>query len=149
MNILLAILLSLPAFASWHYNEDAGFGIYEPEGWSVDHEGRSSRLTGPANDSAQSEIFLGSDWQSAVKTADDLQQFALSDSGASRATPITISGLAGYRVGTAEEGAYYVLRIPENVIEITYDLRGSKAQKSEGKTMLSSIEIRTKGNEYP
>ena len=147
MNAILALLLSLPALASWHYNENAGFGIYEPEGWREFTQGRSSRLTGPESDSAQSEIFLGSDWQSSVKTLQDLEKFALSDSAAKRAIPIMTSGLRRYRVGTAQEGACYVLRIPENVIEVSYSLRGSDAQKSEGRKMLSTIEIRTRGNE--
>lgn len=153
MNILLVLILSLaasmPALASWHYNDNGGFGIYEPTGWTDEVNGRSSQLTGPEHDSAQSSFFLGSDWQNSVQTLDDLKRFALEDSGATRATPITISGLSGFRTGTAEHGNYYVLRIPTNVIEVTYELKGSAAQKAEGKTMLSSIEIRTKGNEYP
>jgi hypothetical protein len=149
MNILLTLILSLSAHASWHYNENAGFGIYEPEGWTDHVNGRSSELTGPASDSAQSSLFLGSDWQISVQDLANLKKFALEDSGATSATPITISELSGFRTGTAEHGAYYVLRIATNVIEVKYDLRGSAAQKTEGKTMLGSIEIRTKGNEYP
>jgi hypothetical protein len=146
---ILAFLLPVYAHASWHYNENGGFGIYEPTGWTDSVNGRSSQLTGPEHDTAQSSFFLGSDWQSSVQTLDDLKKFALEDSGATTATPITISELHGFRTGTALHGNYYVLRIATNVIEISYDIKGSKAQREEANTMLSSIEIRTKGNEYP
>src|SRR4051812_1237969 len=96
----LSLFLSLPALASWHYNEDGGFGIYQPEGWSVRHEGRSSRLEGPESDSAQSEIFLGSDWISKVKTQEQLRSYVQSESGNTEIETISVSGLEGFRAGT-------------------------------------------------
>jgi hypothetical protein len=143
---LTALLLSHPALASWHYNEDGGFGIYQPEGWRVEHEGRSSRLTGPENDVAQSEIFLGSDWQTPVTSLEKLRAYVSAETGeAPEAT--TVSGLEGFRAGTPLRGSVYLLRAPENVIVVRYELRGSSDQVEEGRTMLSSIEIRTRGIE--
>jgi hypothetical protein len=142
-----AILLPLSAHASWLYNENGGFGIYRPEGWTASIDGRSSQLRGPESDSDQSEIFLGSDWVSGVRTLSDLRKFAVKDSGTSKLFPYSNSGLLGYRAGDSEHGALYVLRIPENVIEVKFQLRGSRAQIDEGETMVSSLEIRTKGIE--
>lgn len=149
MKLLLLLLLSLSAHASWYYNEDGGFGIYQPEGWTVTHNGRSSTLNGPAADRAQSRIFLGSDWQSRVVDLPSLEAHAKAVSGDPHPRPVTISGLQGFRAGNARHGAIYLLRIRENVIVVNFDLKGSAAQIEEGRTMLGSIEVRTKGNEYP
>lgn len=147
--LLLALLVASPAHASWHYNEDGGFGIYQPEGWEVQHEGRSSRLTGPESDVAQSEIFLGSDWTSRVRSPEDLERYAREESGSRKVEPITVSDLPGYRYGTPEHGGYFLLRLPENVIVVRYELRGSPSQIEEGSTMIGSIEVRTKPNPEP
>ena len=47
------------------------------------------------------------------------------------------------------QGAVFFLREPKNVIELRYVLRGSPAQVEEGREILSSLEIRTGGIEYP
>jgi hypothetical protein len=136
--------LSSPAFASWYYNQNGGFGIYQPEGWSVVESGRSARMTGPVTDTAQTDIFLGSDWKSSVKTLGDLKTWLQRTYPGVQLTTIQISKLNGYRVGSEVDGAYYVLRLPENVIVVEYHLRGSDQQVDEGTTCLSSIEVRTK-----
>lgn len=143
----LALFVSSPALAHWHYNEHAGFGIYQPEGWEARVEGRSSRLTGPATDHAQSALFLGSDWVSSVKDEASLARYAHEQAAGRAVAPHAVSELPGFRVGDEEHGAYFVLRQPENVIVVEYDLRGSRAQIDEGQTMLGSIEIRTRGIE--
>lgn len=146
--LAFAFLLPSPAFASWHYNENAGFGIYQPEGWSATIEGRSSRLGGPVTDTSQSEIFLGSDWVSpAVKDSDSLAAHMRNETGLGNLVPVTVSELPGFRAGTATDGSIYVLRVPGNVIVIDYNLRGSRGQLEEAETMLGSIEIRTRGYE--
>jgi hypothetical protein len=149
MKLFLLLLLSLAAHASWYYNEDGGFGIYQPEGWAVAHNGRSSTLTGPVSDRAQSWIFLGSDWQSRAVDLPALEAYVKAVSGDPHPRPITISELPGFRAGTARKGSIYLLRVPTNVIEVKFDLKGSADQLDEGRTMLGSIEVRTKGNEYP
>ncbi|MGZ3694220.1 MAG: hypothetical protein ACXWQO_08460 [Bdellovibrionota bacterium] len=145
----LLLFVSIPAHASWYYNEDGGFGIYQPEGWNVHHNGRSSTLTGPTEDKAQSQIFLGSDWVSHIDSTAALEAYVKHESHDSHPRAIQISDLPGFQVGNAAKGAIYLLRINENVIVIQYQLKGSKDQIEEGETMLGSIEIRTKGNEYP
>ncbi|MGZ3649856.1 MAG: hypothetical protein ACXVB9_01810 [Bdellovibrionota bacterium] len=150
MKILFLLFGLIPALAgSWHYNENGGFGIYQPEGWSVQDEGRSTRLTGPERDSAQSDFFLGSDWVSKVKIPEDLRGYVQEETGSRSVESITVSGLPGFRAGTAEHGSYYLLRIPENVIVVQYDLRGSRDQIDEGLTMISSVEVRTRPNPQP
>lgn len=147
----LSLLFSLsasPALASWHYNENAGFGIYQPEGWSATIEGRSSRLGGPVTDTSQSEIFLGSDWVSLnVNDTESLKAHMEEETGLTHLVALTVSGLPGFRGGNDADGSIYVLRVPGNVIVIDYNLRGSREQLDEGGTMLGSIEIRTRGYE--
>lgn len=147
MKALFLLLLTIPAQASWHYNENGGFGIYQPEGWQSSILGRSSTLTGPETDRAQSEIFLGSDWVSKVENTSKLEAYVKKETGDASPRPIEISGLAGFQAGKGPKGAIYLLRIPGNVIVVRYELKGSKAQIDEGETMLSSIEVRTKGIE--
>ncbi|MGE3260693.1 MAG: hypothetical protein AB7K68_02830 [Bacteriovoracia bacterium] len=144
MKLLFVLLAALSVQASWYYNEDGGFGIYRPEGWSVQHNGRSSVLHGPVTDKAQSEIFLGSDWVSRVDSVEALEKYVVGEAKDQHPRAVEISGLPGFRAGTAAKGAIYLLRIKENVIVIQYRLRGSPDQIAEGKTMLSSVEIRTK-----
>lgn len=149
MKLLLLLLVSLSAHASWYYNEDGGFGIYQPEGWTVSHNGRSSTLTGPATDRAQSQIFLGSDWQSKVVDLPSLEAYVKKISGDQHPRPVSVSELSGFQAGGKRHGSIYLLRIRQNVIVVNFDLKGSADQIDEGQTMLGSIEIRTKGNEYP
>lgn len=145
---VLALALTSPALASWHYNENAGFGIYQPEGWSATIEGRSSRLGGPVTDTSQSEIFLGSDWvSSSVKDADSLKKHMEEETGLHDLRPLTVSDLPAFRGGSNTDGSIYVLRVPGNVIVVDFNLRGSRDQLGEGETMLGSIEIRTRGYE--
>jgi|GEM_PF-5111784 len=151
MKALLAVLslffVSANVQASWLYNDNGGFGIYQPEGWSSSIEGRSSSLLGPNTDSAQSTIFLGSDWSSKARSIEQLRSFVTEETGDKNPEPIFISNLPGFRAGNAEKGSLYVLRIPENFIVVNYELRGSREQIVEGKVMLGSIEVRTKDNE--
>lgn len=152
MTKLLLLLLLLPllppaAHASWHYNENGGFGIYQPEGWTSEIDGRSSRLGGPVTDTSQSEIFLGSDWVSNVADQASLAAHMREETGFSDLRPVEVSGLAGFRAGDGTDGSIYVLRMPGNVIVVDYNLRGSRDQLDEGETMLGSIEIRTRGYE--
>ena len=130
---------------SWYFNQDGGFGIYQPEGWSVAHRDRSSTIVGPEMDSAQSEIFMGSDWNGHAQSLEDLKMILLEETGLSDFREVQVSGLSGFAVGTPENGAMYIFRVPENFIVVRYELRGSNDQIEEGKTMLSSIEIRTGG----
>lgn len=142
--LCIGLLLSTPALAHWHFNEDGGFGIYQPEGWRIRPNGRSSRLLGPEKDSAQSEIFLGSDWVSRIASLDDLARHVRAETGATELGAATISGLQGYQVGSKTSGAIYLLRVQNNVIVVEYSLRGSPEQIEEGETILSSIDIKTK-----
>ena len=147
--LIIVLLTSQPAFAgSWRYNPNAGFGIYQPEGWHLTQEGRSSRIRGPDNDFAQSEIFIGSDWQSEIKTLEHLKNYVLRKES-SPPQVLLLSGLNGFKTGSDIQGKYFLLREPQNIIVVEFELRGSKEQMEEGMTSLSSIEIRRKGIEYP
>lgn len=139
----IAFFASLSAHASWHFNENGGFGIYQPEGWSARVKGRSSRLLGPAKDFARSDLFLGSDWVDSVVSLPDLERY-VREQNPHALRPVRISGLDGFRVGTEEEGVIYLLRSPKNVIVIEFHLRGSAPQREEGKIMLTSISVRIK-----
>ena len=143
--ILTAFLgfASLAQASSWYYNENGGLGIEQPEGWTVHENGRSARLVGPANDSAQSEIFFGSDWISGVKTDADLKAYLQKENPKAQLEPLTISDRAGYKFGSSKKGQIYILRLPENVIVLEYTLRGSKDQVDEGTEAISSFDIRT------
>jgi hypothetical protein len=148
ISLLFALISFTPAAqASWHYNENAGFGIYHPEGWSAKTEGRSSLLRGPLTDTSQSEIFLGSDWAAQVKDLGALEAFVKRETGDTSLEPVAISERPGFRSGSLKRGALHVLRAPGNIIVVEYDLRGSPAQIEEAATMLDSIEIRTRGIE--
>jgi hypothetical protein len=137
--------LSLATFASsWYYNQNGGFGIRQPDGWSVTESGRSARLTGPETDVEQSEIFMGSDWKSSVKTLADLKTWLNRTYPGVQTKPIRISKLDGYRIGNDLDGAYFILRAPENVIVMEFHLRGSEAQIDEGTSCVSSFDIRTR-----
>ena len=126
--LFLAILLnSSAAHAHWHYNENAGLGIYQPEGWIVRENGRSSKLFGPENDFAQSEIFLASDWNSKLNSLEALQFFIRDQNEGKDPDPIEFSGLQGFRVGNEERGALFLLRIPQNIIEICFHLKIGRA----------------------
>lgn len=149
----LALLVLAPAAAagfSFHYNENGGFGLYRPEGWGARDEGRSSRLTGPRQDFAQTEIFAGSDWVGRVHDGPGLLAYVREQSGGAPVEPIEVSGLAGYafRKG-ADQGYWYLLRGDQNVIVLEYTLRGSSAQRREAAEVLGSFEIRTGGISYP
>lgn len=146
LSLLFASFSPL-AHASWHYNENAGFGIYQPEGWSAKAEGRSSRLRGPLSDISQSEIFLGSDWAGQVNDLAALEAHVKSETGDTSLEPIAVSGLPGFRSGGPARGALHVLRAPGNIIVVEFNLLGSPAQIDEAATMLGSIEIRTRGIE--
>ncbi len=146
-TVLFTLCFSINADASWLYNENAGFGIYQPEGWTSSSEGRSTTLSGPLHDSAQSEIFLGSDWSSRVRSLEELRAYAIRETGDKSPRAIKISGLDGFATGKEKAGAYFVLRSPENFIVVEFDLKGSSEQLEEGETMLGSIDIRTRGNE--
>ncbi len=137
------------SFGSWYYNENGGFGIYHPDGWIIQENGRSAVLSGPEHDTAKSQVFLGSDWQSTVKTTQDLKAYLESHFAGHMLHAVTISNIEGFQFGDSVDGDIYLLRIPENIIEIDFSLRGSEAQVSEGQTALSSIDIRTKGISYP
>src|SRR5688500_13720970 len=102
---LLSVLLCVQAQASWHYNANSGIGIYQPEGWSARVEGRSALLKGPEEGSAQSEIFLGSDWQSQVGTVAELKEYVKAETGAWNPRALEISGLSGFQTGNALKGA--------------------------------------------
>lgn len=148
LSLLFSLLSFSPAaHASWHYNENAGFGIYQPEGWSVKVEGRSSLLRGPLTDTSQSEIFLGSDWAGQVSDLAALEAHVKRETGDTTLEPVSVSELPGFRSGSPERGALHVLRAPGNIIVVEYDLRGSAPQIEEAATMLGSIEIRTRGIE--
>lgn len=150
---LLAVLSSVVTTAhastprSWSYNDDAGFGIYQPEGWRIVRNGRSSKLLGPLSDSAQTEIFIGSDWRSKIRSLEDLRQFAMKEYNDPKPRAIQIAGLDGFEVGMRNNGARLVLRQPENFIVVTYHLKGSSEQIAEAELALTSIDIRTKGIE--
>lgn len=134
--------MALPAaHASWHYNENGGFGLYQPEGWSVKVEGRSSELLGPPSEPARTKIFLGSDWMGGITTLAKLESRLRRNELAPVAT--ALAGLAGFRVGNERAGSFYLLRGPENVIVIHFQIRGSLSQREEGREALGSIEVRT------
>jgi hypothetical protein len=145
--LMSSFLTPQTALASWLYNENGGFGIYQPEGWSSRIEGRSTSLSGPSTDSAQSSIFLGSDWSAEADTLEHLKALVIEKTGDANPEAIGVSGLQGFRAGSAENGALYLLRIPQNFIVVEFELRGSEDQVREGKVMLGSIEIRTRPNE--
>ena len=141
---LLALLSTDLAFAgSWYFNVNGGFGIYQPEGWEIKENGRSGLLKGPRSDTHQSEIFLGSDWNSRVVDQISLKAFA-ETSSSQEANPISAFQLNGFKIGNELDGSFYLLRAPENIIIIEYHIRGSAEQIAEGKTALSSIEIKLK-----
>jgi hypothetical protein len=142
----LVLLAPTAKAGSWYYNENGGFGIYVPEGWSSTENGRSAEINGPRKDVSQSRIFMGSDWVPKEKAKDvlSLKLYMQNELGLGHLSPTSISGLDGFSYGDSQSGGTYLLRVPSNVIVIEYDLRGSADQVDEGKTALSSIEIRTK-----
>lgn len=141
----LLTALSLSVFAgSWNYNINSGLGIYVPEGWGPSQDGRATTVTGPVKDTAQSRIFLGSDWITGIHSLKDLNVYLQKKFG-SNLTPAKVSALDGFRHGSDTGGEFYVFREDENVILIEYAIRGSAGQRSEAKTMLDSVDIRTGG----
>jgi hypothetical protein len=141
---------SAVAFAgSWYFNQNGGFGIYQPDGWTLQEEGRSATLAGPSRDADQSSIFIGSDWNLKTNSLEDLRARLQKDNPVAVIEPVTVSDLEGFRVGTETHGELHILREPTNIIVVEYDLKGSSDQISEGQEALSSIEIRTGGIEYP
>jgi len=142
--IIWGLFVAISAQASWLYNFDGGFGIYLPDGWSGLHNGRSTQISGPAKDFAQSQFFLGSDWVNKINNIDDLAEHMRLETTFTNLSPITISGLSGFTAGSLQNGAIYLLRTKGNVIVIRYQIRGSTPQIQEAQTMLESIEIRTK-----
>jgi hypothetical protein len=160
LSVLLSIVLSIvfsffggsrALAGSWNYNRNGGFGIYQPLGWQIAQDGRSTELKGPSNDpennpSGASVIFLASDWNNSVHELSDLRPIVLAEEGV-EPEAISVSALQGYRVGDEHSGAYYLFREPTNFIVVRFQLQGSEAQVQEGKMSLSSIEIRTKANE--
>lgn len=152
----LAVLASALAFAvlpavaafSFHYNENGGFGFYQPEGWRARVNGRRSELKGPLTDFGQSEIAVGSDWVARVHSLEDLRAFA-EDSAGGPLLGFRVGGLEGFKVEGNNRGAWFLLREDQNVIEVEFKLRGSAAQREEARLILDSIEIRTGGISYP
>lgn len=134
---------------SWYFNQNGGFGIYQPLGWTIEENGRSAVLKGPERDSAQSEIFLGSDWISAAKDVPSLKTYLERNYPGQTFAPTRVSELEGFVSGSNDHQSEFIFRSPENIIEIDIDIRGSKAQKDEAREALSSIEIRTGGRSYP
>jgi hypothetical protein len=141
---LIGLLPAHEALASWYYNRNAGFGVYQPENWRVIEHDRAAQLIGPENDFAQTEIFLGSDWDGKVRNLDELKSWVYKNTRFTNPRAYRISDLSGFQVGDTDEGAIFILRVPTNIIVIEYSMRGSAAQRNEGHTALSSIEIRTK-----
>jgi hypothetical protein len=145
-------LWALPSLAgfSFHYNENGGFGFYQPEGWRVFVNGRSSRLSGPAKEESQSEIFAGSDWVGSVHSLADLKVYVEKEAEGIRLSELRVGELNGFSAATgANEGRWFLFRSDQNVIVLNFALRGSPAQVEEGRTILSSFEIRTGGISYP
>ena len=150
--LMLTALLAPAAGAafSWHYNQHGGFGLYRPEGWALEETDRRVRITGPAKERSRSEITAGSDYQARVRSLPELEAYAKQEAAGLFVVPRENSGLAGYGFeGPDGRGAVFFLREPKNVIELRYVLRGSPAQVEEGREILSSLEIRTGGIEYP
>ena len=143
-------LLAALALATFAYNDAGGFGLYQPEGWRVVNEGRSMRVTGPAGDTAVSEIFAGSDWPGRVPDRETLRALVMREAGGRAVSEIEISELPGFAFARGPNaGNWYLLREPGNVIVLRYDLRGSAAQVEEGREILDSFAIRTGGVAYP
>jgi hypothetical protein len=134
--------------ASWHYNENGGFGIYEPEGWHAESRGRSSQLEGPDEEGHATEIFLGSDWVNHIDGLPALKRMVEKEEGV-EPREVRAAGLAGFQVGSRSDGSTYLYRDRNNVIVIHFAIRGSSAQTEEAEEALRSIEVRTKGIEYP
>lgn len=139
MNLILGFLLyTLSAHASWHYNSNGGFGLYQPEGWIAQEQGRSSKLTSP---SGKTSFFLASDWSSKVKTLEDLRKFVMAETKENpKAT--TLSNLPGFHTGSFSKGAYFLLRQEENFIVVEYQMASFGAETELGQEILGSIEVR-------
>ena len=147
---VLILLLNFSAEASsWSYNDNGGFGIEQPDGWEVSIQGRSSELTGPVQDFAQTKIFLGSDWVTGIRSISDLEKYVKKQAGSNSVRKVQNSGLEGFQFGTSIKGRFFYLRQAQNLIVVTYQLRGSSDQIQEGQIALDSIEIRTQGNPDP
>lgn len=145
--LFLFLISSAAQAGSWRYNQDGGFGLYEPLGWQTNLEGRSTTLTGPQRDTDQSQIFIGSDWWPKATSLAELKamlQLQFPD-----VRPGKLSGIDGFAVGDQTKGGFYALRFPKNIIVLEFDLRGSADQMDEGQLALSSIEISTDAIEYP
>ena len=140
---LVVMLFSLNLLADWHYNQDGGFGFYQPDGWTVQQDNRISYLTGPVKDSKQSKFLIGSDWISNIHTIDDLRTEVKSKYPNLNMTAVTVSEISGFKVVYKKYTEIYLLRQPENVMLIRYLMQGSKQQQDEGKEVISSIEIST------
>lgn len=136
-------VFSTKAHASWIFNHDGGFGIYQPEGWISKHNGRSTQVFGPKTDFAQSIFFLGSDWNSKIQTAADLKRNIETQCGC-KSQSLQISGLSAFQIGHTTRGQIYVFRAPENFIYIEFDIRGSQPQVEDARLMISSIQVRTR-----
>lgn len=147
MGRLTGIIIFLFCFsvqASWYFNENAGFGFYQPDSWTLIENGRSSRLLGPEKDVKRSELFMGSDWIIGVNTLSDLAAYLKKEFKASDLQPVRFSELDGFAFKLRKKTEIYLLRKAENIIVIEYILQGSDAQISEGEVVISSIEIKTK-----
>lgn len=140
---LLSFLASGAHAGSWIYNRNSGIGIYQPEGWRTGQQGRLTELRGPDTDIAQSLILVGSDWDSKVHNLNDLKIFMTKTTGFANLTPIKISGLSGFQGGHRQNGARFVLRQEQNIIELTWSLRGTEPQIQEGLTSISSVDVRS------
>jgi len=151
--LLAALALAAPAdprAGSFHYNENGGFGFYQPEGWRVEIAGRSSRLTGPEREAERSEIFAGSDWIAKVHSLPNLRAFVAAAWPGAEIRSVQVGEVAGYEAKTGPgRGARYYFREDQNVVELFYALRGSAAQRAEGEEALGSFQIRTGGIAYP
>ena len=144
--IVVLMLFSLNLLADWHYNQDGGFGFYQPDGWTLEQDNRISYLTGPSKDTKQSKFLIGSDWIASVQTLDELRAEVKSKYADLKITKVILSDLPGFQVVYKKYTEIYLLRQPENVMLIRYLLQGSKQQREEGKVVLSSIEISTQKN---
>lgn len=139
--LLPFFFLSHMASASWHYNSNGGFGFYQPEGWRAEVNGRSSLL-----ERGVSSLFMGSDWVSSVKNLRDLEHYVRQETRANP-RPIVVSTLSGFQTGDGAQGKIFVLRQEKNVMVVEFSFQSPERQ--EGQEILGSIEIRTKGIEYP
>ncbi|RZA04334.1 MAG: hypothetical protein EOP11_15335 [Proteobacteria bacterium] len=151
-GLSLGLLLAATSVAglSFHYNDAGGFGFYRPEGWAARDEGRSTRLTGPATDSAQTEIFAASDW---ISSAQDLPALRGYVKYLAKGAPVGekwVGELRGYSFTDARQVSHwFILREKKNVLILEYRLAGSEAQREEALAILSSFQIRTGGISYP